>query len=259
MQWQHDIRAALQRHLHPIDDDVVEELAQHATASFQQARADGATPEEATTRVRTLIDGWCAAAPRRRLRQAPAIEPAPPPAGGWIGIGRDLRYGLRQMRRQPGFALTAISLVALGVGAATTLFSLTYSVLLKPLAWPDASRTISIVETREGATRQTPNTFTNATYLAWRDNPSTITAIAAYASRTATVTGSESGERDQRDHEVPGRARGSHQRRALRVPFRPQRIVRRTRPPHGPALRQRRHQRHHEHANRFALDVGYRR
>jgi putative ABC transport system permease protein len=104
----------------------------------------------------------------------------------------DLRYGVRLLRRQPGFAALAILLIALGVGTATTLGNLSYVVLHKPLSWPEPDRLVSLVELREGATRGAPNVITNATYLAWKDAQTTIDGLAAYSSRTATV--SDAGE-----------------------------------------------------------------
>src|SRR5262245_23519266 len=57
---------------------------------------------------------------------------------------QDLRYGLRVLTRSPGFAVTAILTLAIGIGAATAMFTVVNGVLLKPLAYPDADRIVSI-------------------------------------------------------------------------------------------------------------------
>ena len=101
------------------------------------------------------------------------------------GLGQDLRYGLRLLRRDPGFTLTAVLTIALGVGAATTLFSVTYSLLLKPLPWPDADRLVRLSETRQGRSARIPGTLLNGTYLAFADRPTTIDAIGGCRCGTA--------------------------------------------------------------------------
>jgi predicted permease len=190
MDWTAEIRGHLSQPGAMPDDDVVLELAQHATAAFEAARADGLDADAAGSHVRQLIAGWCADVGRlnRRPRRPAVVEPPAATSRGGIGFAQDVRYGIRLMRRQPGFALIATLLIALGVGAATTLFSLTYAVLLKPLPWPDPDRIVRLTETREGATRAFPNTITNATFLAWRDQPGTIDSLAAWGTSTATMT-----------------------------------------------------------------------
>ena len=94
-------------------------------------------------------------------------------------LAHDLRYAARLLLRQPGYAVVVILTMALGIGATTTLFSVTYGVLLKPLPWPDADRLVRLYETRQGSTQRFRPRMTNATYLAWRDQPSTIETIAA--------------------------------------------------------------------------------
>jgi putative ABC transport system permease protein len=58
-------------------------------------------------------------------------------------IWQDFRYGLRGLRNQPGFTLLAIFALALGIGAATTIFSVIENVLLDPFPYTDAHRIVS--------------------------------------------------------------------------------------------------------------------
>jgi len=110
-------------------------------------------------------------------------------------FAHDLRYAVRLLRRQPGYALVVILTMALGIGATTSLGSVAYGVLLKPLPWPDADRLVRLYETRQGSTRRIRPVMTNATYLAWRDQPSTIEGIAAWSGSTMTLTAEGQPER----------------------------------------------------------------
>jgi|SRR5579864_2299655 len=75
-----------------------------------------------------------------------------------MSLRDDLRYSLRSLRRQPGFAAAAIATLALGIGATTAVFTVVDGVVLKSLRYPDAHRIVAI-ETRWTDTgRVTPRT-----------------------------------------------------------------------------------------------------
>jgi hypothetical protein len=58
---------------------------------------------------------------------------------------QDLRYGFRQLTKRPGFALTAIISLALGIGATAAVFSVVYAVLLDPYPYANADRMVHFV------------------------------------------------------------------------------------------------------------------
>jgi hypothetical protein len=60
-------------------------------------------------------------------------------------LGGDIRYGLRALRRNPGFAVVAVLSLALGIGATTAMFSLIYAVLLHPFPYAGADRIMNPV------------------------------------------------------------------------------------------------------------------
>jgi len=89
---------------------------------------------------------------------------------------QDLRYGARMLMKKPGFTLTAVITLALGIGANTTMFSLLDALLLKPLPGvTEPERLIQIGRTYSGAGF---NTSAYADYLDFRDQNTTLAGIA---------------------------------------------------------------------------------
>jgi putative ABC transport system permease protein len=68
----------------------------------------------------------------------------------WTSLS-DLRFAVRQLRKSPGFAVTAIAMLAFGIGATTAIFSIVEGVLLRPLPFPDSARLIVLTDRIQGA------------------------------------------------------------------------------------------------------------
>jgi putative ABC transport system permease protein len=100
----------------------------------------------------------------------------------------DIRYAVRSLRRNPGFATAGLLTLALGIGATTAVFSAVYGVLLKPLPYPDSARLVRLSEEHAGATSSLPAPMlSNLTFHAWRASTQTLDAFAAYRADQLTL------------------------------------------------------------------------
>jgi putative ABC transport system permease protein len=156
------------------DRDLHEELCVHAEMAAEAARRTG-QPAETAARAAVLRHGGVMQALEAQQDQRGLM---------WLAdLHGDIRYAVRQAVRHPATTVVSVLTIALGITAATTLFSLAYGVLLRPLPWPDAGRIVRVTETRRDATRTLPF-LSNVTYNAWNDRPSTIEYLAGYRERT---------------------------------------------------------------------------
>jgi putative ABC transport system permease protein len=109
-------------------------------------------------------------------------------------FARDLRHAARLLAREPGYAAVALLGIALGIGATTTLFSVAYGVLLKPLPWPEPEQLVRLEERRGGRPGRIPWTITNGTYLAWQE-AATVEQVGGWMSVTGTFNDGREPER----------------------------------------------------------------
>ena len=107
---------------------------------------------------------------------------------------KDIRYGIRGLRKRPGFTFVAVLTLALGIGANTAIFSVVNAVLLKPLAFKDPDRLVIVWEDAAfaGFPRNTP---APANYYDWKSQNRSFEDMAATASASFNLTGDGDPER----------------------------------------------------------------
>ena len=91
---------------------------------------------------------------------------------------QNIRYGLRMLRKQPGFTAVAVLALALGVGANTAIFSVVNGVLLRPLPYTDPDNLVMVWESNIPRSRLT-NVASPANYLDWKRQTQTLDPLAA--------------------------------------------------------------------------------
>src|SRR5215475_2436365 len=150
------------------DCELDEEMRFHLEMKAEENLAAGISPEEARYAARRQFGNQTLLLEvSRDMWAVRSIET----------IFQDLRYGLRTLGKQPGFALTAILTLGLGVGANTAIFSVINNVLLKPLPYPEPNRIVQ-------AMRRYPQGMSEAVaatkFLFLRRENQTLERLAAY-------------------------------------------------------------------------------
>ncbi|HTP35807.1 MAG TPA: ABC transporter permease [Candidatus Acidoferrales bacterium] len=110
-------------------------------------------------------------------------------------IWQDLRYGVRLLRKAPGFAAVALVALALGIGATTAIFSVVDAVLLKPLPFRDPERLLVIWE-KNPTLNKVKLFVAPANFLAWQRQSRTTETMAALQDVSVNLTGGPNGHVD---------------------------------------------------------------
>src|ERR1700733_6354985 len=160
-----------------LDRDLDEELRNHIEMATEDHQARGMDKQAARTAAPRDFGG----APQtkeayRTQRALPFLET----------LAQDIRFAWRQLRRSPGFTVTAVLTLALGIGGNTAVFSIVNGVLLNPLPFPHSEQLVGLHESKpnfENGSISYPN------FLDWRNNNHSFSWMAVARGYSFTITG----------------------------------------------------------------------
>jgi len=107
----------------------------------------------------------------------------------WLqDLAQDIRYGLRTLRKSPGFTAVAVLTLALGIGANTAIFSVVDAVLLKPLPYQESNRLVAVWE-HTAQEPSKPNVVAPRNFLDWQEQNHVFQDMAYLADSRSNLTG----------------------------------------------------------------------
>ena len=160
------------------EEDLERELQAHLELEAEDAELRGLPAREARYSA------------HRAFGNAALVKEDVRVAWGWMRLeqlARDVRYGLRQVRRNPGFSAIAIATLALGIGVNTAMFSVVDAVLIRPLPYVEAGRLVMIWDEMSHIGFPKANS-TPAEWYEWRRQNTVFTDIAATQPGQATLS-----------------------------------------------------------------------
>jgi predicted permease len=168
-----------------VEQELSEELCFHVEGLIHERVAKGMTPEEARYAALRELGGVeqikeeC-----RDMRRVNFIE----------NLTQDVRYGLRTLCKNPGFAAVAILTLGLGIGANTAIFSAVNDVLLRPLPYPNSNQLVRVwaTDTKSGANHDVAS---YPDFADWAAQSRSFQQIEAYAGRSYNLSGGDHPER----------------------------------------------------------------
>jgi len=160
-----------------LNDDLSDEMQAHLDLMTTENMERGMTPDEARAAARRQFGNLTRTQENaREAWQFPRLET----------ILQDIRYALRGIRKSPSFSLIVILTLALGIGANTAIFSVVYSVLLRPLPYPHGER---LVWLGESTAKAEGISITWINFEHWRHDSDSFENMAAFNGTDLTLTG----------------------------------------------------------------------
>jgi predicted permease len=152
------------------DRELNTEIADHLRLLTERFVGQGLSPGDAAHAARLQFGGIAQLQEEYRdTRGIPLLE----------NLRRDFAFSLRMIRRRPGFSLTVIAILALGLGANTAIFSLVNGVLLRPLPFAHPERLVALFERDILDNGDRYDSVAPAHYLDWQKQTTTLDSVAA--------------------------------------------------------------------------------
>ncbi len=164
---------------HRKDEELNAEIQSHLDEAIRDRIARGESPDEA--RANAL----------REFGNVGLVKEVTREMWGWgrlEALGQDLRFGLRMLRKNPGFSFVAILTLALGIGATTAIFSVVNAVLLKPLDYPENERIMLLSSARLSEPNRA-GAISYPNFLDWQRQQTTFSHLAAARLRVCNLSG----------------------------------------------------------------------
>src|SRR2546427_6139707 len=184
------------------EQEIIEELAQQLEQEYNAALTQGTTRTDAELRVMSQFGDWDELGKEIHRAERPVVARVPAPVREVISEQRlrqrrggdmladllqDIRFGLRMLRKNPGFAAVAILTLALGIGANTAIFSVVNAVLLESLPYKDASKLVFVWSTF--ISQGVGNSGSSAPdFRAWQAQNHSFNGMAASSNATFNVS-----------------------------------------------------------------------
>jgi predicted permease len=159
-------------HRQEVEDDLDEEIRAQVELMTDQKIREGMGPEEARRAAKIELGGV-----EQVKEQVRAVR-----TGAWIdSVAQDLRFGMRMLRKNPGFTAVAVLTLGLGIGANAAIFSVVNAVLLNPLAYRNPDRLVTILHYGTAP-------VSSGNFLDWRDQSKSFEAMGAAQAWTPNLT-----------------------------------------------------------------------
>ncbi len=166
------------------EQELNDEVSSHLEMLTQENRRRGMSPDEARSAALRSFGGVDQIKEQYRdQRGLPWLE----------SFFQDLRFGLRGLRRNPGFAAVAVLTLALGIGATTAIFTVVNAVLLRPLPYPHPEELVYVQQVLGNYGVQAY--VYSPEYSAWQDRSRSLRQVAAYMFAQYNLTGGGEPER----------------------------------------------------------------